>query len=461
VLVSETDVSYKVVDRQIGLVGGIVLMIGTVIGISVFLLPGVLIGDAGPSIVVALLVTAIPMVFSILMLLQLGGAMPVAGGAYVYASRLVGPVWGTMIVWLVIPAIWAVLLFTAFGFAEFVRVLVEVPGWLLMAGVLLVFMGLNLRGITLVATLQLVMVAAIILGFLTFIIPGLFQVEAANYRPMFPEGVQPFVLAVVALFIPFQGYSMIVELGEELKDPIRNIPRVLIFGMALAVLLSLALVVVFTGLDDYETLGALGDGGVAEAAGDYIAGWIGGAVAFAAILGAFTTLNAIITSYSRTIMRAARDNVISPKLAEIHPSTQVPHRAVLVLSIPPILLIPVNPGPVVLPVFLALIILFGGFVSAVALWNLPKRYPDAYQHSIYKLPMPVLKLASVGTAGSSLLFWLAVAPQALPIVAVIVVLGLAGVGYHHLRLRRDHQLRDRVDHLEPHEAAAAGVTETR
>lgn len=430
-----SDIGYKVVDRQIGLVGGIVLMVGTVIGISVFLLPGVLIGEAGPSIVIALVLTAIPMVFSILMLLQLGGAMPVAGGVYVYASKLVGRVWGTVIVWLVIPAIWAVMLFTAFGFAEFVRVMVDVPGWLLMGGVLLAFMILNLRGITLVATLQLIMVAVIVLGFLAFIIPGTFQVEAANYTPMFPEGVGPFILAVVALFIPFQGYSMIVELGEELKDPIRNIPRVLIYGMALAVVLSLALVVVFVGLDRYDILGELGDGGLAEAGSDYIAGWVGWAVVIAAVLGAFTTLNAVITSYSRTLMQAARDKVISPQLAIVHPVTKVPQRAVLFLSIPPILLIPVNPGPTALPVFLALTILFGGFISAIALWNLPKRYPEAYANSIYKLPMPVVKLAAIGSAVSSLVFWLAVAPQALPIVAVIAALGCAGAVYHRLRVR--------------------------
>lgn len=432
-----SDNGYKVVDRQIGLVGGIVLMVGTVIGISVFLLPGVLIGDAGPSIVIALLLTAIPMVFSILMLLQLGGAMPVAGGVYVYASKLVGKVWGTIIIWLVIPAIWAVMLFTAFGFSEFVRVLVDVPGWILMLGVLVVFMALNLRGITLVATLQLVMVAVILLGFLAFIIPGSFQIDTANYTPMFPEGTAPFILAVVALFIPFQGYSMIVELGEELKDPIRNIPRVLMYGMALAVVLSLALVVVFVGLDRYDVLGELGDGGLAEAADVYIAGWVRWAVVIAAVLGAFTTLNAIITSYSRTLMQAARDKVISPSLAIVHPVTKVPRRAVLFLSIPPMLLIPLNPGPRVLPVFLALTILFGGFISAIALWNLPKRFPEAYANSIYKLPMPVVKIAAIGSAVSSLIFWLAVAPLALPIVGAIIVLGIAGAIYHRVRVRTE------------------------
>jgi APA family basic amino acid/polyamine antiporter len=312
-------------------------------------------------------------------------------------------------------------------------------------------MLLNLRGVTIVAAAQLVMVGAMVAGFLAFIVPGAFQVEIANYTPLFPEGIEPFILAVVALFIPFQGYSMIVELGEELHDPIRNIPRVLIYGMGLAVVLSLGLVVVFAGLDHYRVLGDLGDGGVAEAAGEYLAGWVGGVVAVAAVIGAFTTLNAVITSYSRTLMRAARDNVISPSLARIHSRTGVPHWAIIVLSAPPILLIPVNPGPVALPVFLALVILFGGFLSAIALWNLPNRFPQAYENSLYKLPMPVLRLASIGSAASAAVFWLAVAPQALEIIAAIVAIGVAGAGYHAYRSGKEGELTARLARLDDHE----------
>jgi APA family basic amino acid/polyamine antiporter len=57
-------------------------------------------------------------------------------------------------------------------------------------------------------------------------------------------------------------------------------------------------------------------------------------------------------------------------------------------------------------VFLALIILFGNIVGSFALWNLPKRYPEHYEHSLYKLPMPVLKTAAIGSASFAVLFWL-------------------------------------------------------
>lgn len=457
----ELQATYKVIERQVGLLGGTVLMVGTVIGISVFLLPGELIGEAGPSIILALGITAVPMVFSVLMLLQLGGAMPVAGGIYVYASRLIGPAWGFLIIWLVIPGIWSTLLFTSIGFAEFTRFFVDVPAPVLMAGVLIVFLFLNLRGITLVAWVQFAMVTAILVGFLVFVLPGAFQVDTSNYTPLFPEGTGPFLLAIVSLFIPFQGYSMIVELGEELKDPIRNIPRVLVLGMSLAVVLSLALVAVFAGLDRWDVLGGFEDGGIATASAEYIAPWVGATVAFAAVLGALTTLNAVITSYSRTIMRASRDEVLSLRLADIHPRHKVPHWSIVALSLPPILLVPVAPSAVVLSVFLALIILFAGFISAIALWNLPKRFPEAYEHSLYKLPLPILRLAAIGTAVSSVVFWLLVVAEALPIVGAIVLIAVVGYGYYRYRVaayaRAGIDLRERLTLLHDHESASAGV----
>jgi APA family basic amino acid/polyamine antiporter len=245
------------------------------------------------------------MVFSVLALLQLGGAMPVAGGLYVYGTRLVHPVLGFITIWLVIPFIWAGLLFTSIGFAQFSNVLIPtaLPEPVLVIAVLAAFLLLNLRGITLVTGAQLVMVVGIMIGFAALIVPGLFSIEAANYTPMFPEGIPPFLLAVVAMYVPFQGYFMIVELGEELKDPVRNIPRVLMYGMGLAVLLSMLLVIVFVGLDRYDVLGAYGEeggGGLARAAGDYLPTGVSAVVVIAAILGAFSTVNAVMTSYSRT-----------------------------------------------------------------------------------------------------------------------------------------------------------------
>lgn len=455
---------YKLIDRRIGLLGGSVLMMGAVIGISVFFLPGELIGTVGPSIALALAITAVPMLFSVLSLIQLGGAIPVAGGLYVYGSRLVSPFWGFASIWLVLPAIWSTLAFTALGFAEFARFFVDVPVPVLASLVLAAFIALNLRGVTLVAWVQLVMVSAIVLSMLAFIVPGLFEVDAANYTPLFPEGVRPAIIAVVSLYIPFQGFSMIVELGEELEDPIRNIPRVLMIGMGIAVVLSIALVAVFVGLDRFEVLGGFEEGGIAQAASDYLPSWVAVAVAVGAVLGAFTTLNAIITSYSRTLMRASRDGIITPHLATLSRRFQVPYWAILALSVPPLIGVLFLRDVVTLTVFLALVILFGNVVGSFALWNLPKRFPDAYAHSIYRLPMWLLKLSAIGSAGFAVVVWLAVVSTEPPIALAIVALILTGAVYYRFRRRaleaKGYDLTARLSQLHDHEAARAGTAAT-
>lgn len=450
---------YQLIDRKIGLLGGTVLMTGTVLGSSVFILPGELIGSAGPSIALALAVTALPMVFSILGLLQLGGAMPVAGGQYVYASRLVSPFWGFVSLCAVVPAIWSTLLFTAVGFAEFSRFFVDIPAGWLAVGVLLAFLVLNLCGVRLVTGIQLAMVVGIVLGALAFILPGAGQVDIANYSPLMPAGVGAFLLAIVSLYIPFQGYSMIVELGEELKNPARNIPRVLVVGMTLSVLLSVGLVGVFAGLDSWQNLAEFEAGGIAHAAGRFLPPAVGATVAGAAILGALTTVNSLIVSYSRTLMRASRDQVLARKLAELHPRTHVPHWAILVLVVPPLLAAAFTPDVVVLTMFLGMIILFGTIVSSFALWNLPKRYPDHYEHSLYRLPIPLLKTAAITSASIAVMLWLVVLAGSPGVFIAVCVVLVAGASGYFLRrrslLRRGIDIGDRLRHLHAHEVAGA------
>jgi basic amino acid/polyamine antiporter, APA family len=416
---------------------------------------GQLIGEDGPSITLALVVAALPATFSILMLLQLGGALPVAGGIYVYLSRLVSPAWGFIGLWMVMPAI---------GFAEFSSVLlpVDVPQPVLVILVLVAFMLLNLRGVTLVTTVQFAMVAAILLGGAVFVVPGLLEVDLANDQPLFPEGAEPFITAVVAMFIPFQGYSMIVELGEELEDPVRNIPRVLVLGMGIAFLLSLLLVAVFAGLDRYDVLAGYETGGVARAATEYISPTVGVVVAVAAILGAFTTLNALMTSYSRTLMRAGRDEVFSRRLAHIGERTQVPHNAVMALTVPPLLLAPFELPLVTVSVFLAMAMLFSTFVTAFALWNLPRRFPKAYERSIYRLPRPVLRITAIGAATTAGLVGLAMASQGTTVVVTIAGFVLAGYLYYrylcHRFAKSGFDLRARLARLDDHESGEVTPT---
>jgi len=113
-----TDGDGETLSSSIGILGVLALLVGNAISVPIFVLPGPLAGTAGPALVLAIMLAAIPAGFVVLYNALLGSAMPVAGGLYVYISRLTaptgvsGPVHDPLVAW-------ASLLITATGFAEY------------------------------------------------------------------------------------------------------------------------------------------------------------------------------------------------------------------------------------------------------------------------------------------------------------------------------------------------------
>jgi basic amino acid/polyamine antiporter, APA family len=468
---------FKLINERVGPIAAVALLIGTAVGMSIFIVPTQMAAVAGPSIVVAILLSVIPMVLGILLLLQLGGAIPVAGGTYVYASRLVGPYWGFLGVAVPVMAVWAYLLFAALGFAEYVPVFVELPTLVSVYLLLGAFLAFNYVGVRLAANVQILLVCFLMAAMLTFIAGGLTSFEASNVTPLFPagegepfaDGYAPFFLAAVTLYIPFQGFAMIIEIGEELENPAKNIPRVLAVGMALVAVLTIGTVVTLVGAVPRESIvgedGQAVEGGLAAVAGGIMPGWAIAFVALGALVAAATTTNTLYTSYSRTIMRAARDDVVPGFFAGIHDRYDTPHRALLLLSLPPLLAAPLM-GPLdgILAVdvldWLVTATVTGIFISfmisAVALWNLPKTFPQRYQYSFYKLPLWLLKVVAVGNvvvSGAFMIFVALGAPSALVLQAVWI--GLVSLLYVY-RVRtygeEGEDLREKMTLLHKHEA---------
>jgi len=487
---SEED--YKLINERIGVFSAVGLLVGTALGMSIFVVPTQMAAQAGPSITLAILASILPMILGVLLLLQLGGAIPVAGGIYVYGSRLVGPLWGLVAVILPVLSVWAYLLFASLGFAQYLPVLfealslsVEIPtfvgAWIL----LVAFLLLNYVGIKIVAKAQMALVGVLLIGMLTFILGGVVNFNPENLTPLFPsgegepfaDGFAPFLLAVVLLYIPFQGFGMIIEIGEELENPVKNIPRVLAIGMGFVTVLSVAVVVLLAGAVPWEETinpetGEAIEGGLATVMLGRVPSWAVAIIAVGALVAAATTVNTLFTSYSRTVMRAARDEVVPDYFAAIHDRFHTPHRSILLLGIPPILVAPFTGYIdgllavefldwliviVVTSIFIAFII--GG----IALWNLPKVFPQRYEYSVYKLPMPVLKVVAVGNVVVSFLFMLLVATSAPSGLAVVLGwLALSAVVYY-ARIRyyenRGVDLRERMALLHKHEQVGGGSSD--
>jgi APA family basic amino acid/polyamine antiporter len=480
---------YKLLNDQVGLWAGVALLVGTAVGMSIFIVPTQMLAEAGPSITIAILLSIPPMVLAVLGLLQLGGALPVAGGAYLYSSRLIGPLFGILGVFIPVLAIWAYLLFAALGFAEYLEFFFReflstgfgsIETLLVMWAVLGTFVALNYVGVRVVTTIQLGMVAILLTGLVVFIAAGVLEISGGNYEPLFPdsgnaidgtpapfaEGVSPFIIAVVTLYIPFQGFSMIVEIGEELENPIENIPRVLAIGMSIVVVLSIAVVAVLAGVVPWQNAPELVEegGGLALALTENgAATWTGVAVAVAALIGAVTTINTLITSYSRTVMRAARDDVLPPRFAKIHDEYGTPTWSILALGVPPLVLAPVVvfvDGLTAVDAldWLVVVVVSGIFVVFTflgwAIWRLPKVFPDRYEHSFYKLPKPLLIVVAVGNTVISFVLALLVGTERPSALAVVLLWMVVAYGFYRYRERihsGEGSFGDTMSGLDSHE----------
>lgn len=466
---------FKIIDKKIGLLGATALTVGNAVAITMFLLPAHLLGEgAGPSVALAAAVTAIPTVFSVLLMLQLGGSMPAAGGSYVYVSRLISPFWGFILPWVSIPAVWLGLIYTAYGFAEYIRFFLplslELP--LLATAVtipmvsiealiwasLIPFLFLNLFGIRFVTTIQFILVAVIIGGMLLFIAPGAAVIDTTNYTPMFPEGYGPFVVAAVSLFIGMYGFGLALNIGEEIENPIQNIPRVIALSTVIGVSLMIGIVIVAVGaLHWTEWAGA--EAGIAVVGMEFLPWWAAAIVAIAAVVGALTTINTIYVNFSRLVMRAARDEVIPPSFADVNDRFDSPNRAVLLIGVPAIVLVPVSPSPVVMSIVLSLALLLSIIFLALAAFQLPRVFPQRYEYSFYRLPKPVLYTAVAGGVLIPGVFWILLMTQ-MPLVGAAII-GWIAIGYpvYRYRIRRYEargiDLETRMKQLHEHEQAQA------
>lgn len=134
-------------------------------------------------------------------------------------------------------------------------------------------------------------------------------------------------------------------------------------------------------------------------------------------------------------MRAARDEAIPLYFAKLHPEYQTPYRAILLLAVPALIMVPPmsQTTPVVMASVLSITGLVGGVISSVALWNLPKRFERRYEFSIYKIPRPILKVIAVTSALISLTFLAGVSLEMGWVLAIIF--GWMALGYPAYRYR--------------------------
>ncbi len=303
--------------RELGLRDVYAIATGATLSAGLFLLPGPAAAQAGPAVVLAYLIAAIPMVPAMFSVVELATAMPRAGGAYYFLDRSLGPLAGTvggLGTWL------ALVLKTAFalvGMGAYVALFFpDAPHRLVAAALAVVFGALNWFGSRSSGRLQLVLVVGLLAILAVFVAQGLPAVEPARFRGFFDAGFDSLFATAGLVYISYVGVTKVASVSEEVHDPERNLPLGIFLALGSAVAVYVLCTIVMVGVVPADVLA--GHLTPAAEAASRIGGPAGMALVSAAAVLAFSSVaNAGILAASRYPLAMSRDGLLPAALRTV------------------------------------------------------------------------------------------------------------------------------------------------
>src|ERR671921_795439 len=162
-----------------------------------------------------------------------------------------------------------------------------------------------------------------------------------NFSDFMPMGVAGIVAAMGLTFIAFEGYEIIVQTGEEVKNPKKNIPRAIFISLTLVVLLYCLVAFVSIGaispqntggIPAWNFIGQYGDLGISKAAEIFLP--YGSFIILAGgIVSSFAALNATTYSSARVAFAMGRHYNLPHQLSNIHHKFKTPYLATIISAI--------------------------------------------------------------------------------------------------------------------------------
>ncbi len=410
--------SQTTLHRTVDLKSAVFILIGFIVGATIFVLPGSLAVDAGPAVFLAYIFAGIPAVFACFVMAQVGGAFPTSGAGYMIISKVLSPYWGFMYLCIMVSLVGFVVPLVAFGFADYLKHFlpwadVRVTSALIVA----FFIFINCMGMSLSSIVQTILVLFFLLALIIFGFAGLAQGDTQLLQPMFPNGFSPVILAAITAYFSYAGVFVIAEIAGEVKDPGKTIPRAILISFAVIIfvytLIPLSLVMTMPWASYGET-----DMAVVTASKMLLPSWIVSFIAFGALFAAATSINGLLMGLSRDFFMGAATKQFPEYFAKIDKRTDAPVRAVLAMGALSMAGVLVG-GSITEFVQVAVLgLMLTQVVTAIAVLKLPKVLPQVYQDSHFKLGRRSRIFYSWGTIIFSTGFFIFLAMSSLTAVTV-------------------------------------------
>ncbi len=429
----------KELKRGINLPIAIFIIIGMVIGAGIWVSPAAYLSRTGPGIFIAYLIAVIPAIFVAFLIAYIGSAFPVSGGTYVITSRLLGGFGGFMTVWLVILAVGSAIAFLAATLGVFIGQALGIPPesellFVLIVGIsaLVIFYFLNWIKVEISGLIELILtIVGDVFVMVIFIIAAIPHFNPSNFEPLFPIGLGPVLFAGLIFFFSYTGFTLILDVAGEIKNPKKNIPRALLISMVTLTILYVLQALMVAGIQPWDSeVGTVTEililGGISPPEMIMV-------MTILISIAIASTLHPSYMAYSRDILVAARDQMFPKVFTKVNEKHKTPRPALTLLLVVGIfLLVTIIPllapdygietASVLLSAVTATVVLMLQIPISLAVFILPKKFPEWHDKAGFKPASWALKLMGILGSLTSLIFVLLLFtdPDAGLIIAIII-----------------------------------------
>jgi basic amino acid/polyamine antiporter, APA family len=388
--------------RDLGSLESYAALVGILIGAGIFTVTTRAWSLTGPSVILGYLLL-LPVVLATSVPYAAFLSTPLGyepGGEYTHISRTLG---GYLIAfigtWLKIISYIGALAFLAGALADYVikfagnQLRSEVYYLPLALSSLILFYLFHVIGVRWFGRLQVIMCALLGISLIVLIVPGLFAIQMANYKPFISHGLEGLAASLLPLFFSYAGFESLAQTAGEVKDSTDRLPRVFLKGITLSACIFILMSIVAFGVLPGERLQA-SRAPMAEVASTYLPSGAALFVTFGAIMALTTSLNSTMLVPSRLMIILARDGLAPRWIGAIHTRTGTPiFGLTLTLAAAAFLLISGQTSLALNIAIFALVLLY--FLHSLTFLLLPHRNPQLYSQIKIPLPSSLQKIAAL------------------------------------------------------------------
>ncbi len=337
--------------RKISLFSATNIVVANMIGVGIFTTSGIILANIHDPILLMVLWLAggIIALCGALSYGTLGTAMPEAGGEYYFLSKLYHPLLGFLSGWIsLLVGFSAPIAASAIGCSEYIMQAVPASNLIALRNtsfptslemkvlailIILIFTILHAQGVKSGTIVQNILTGLKVFILIVMIVAAFLSDKGDTNH--FWMGAAPnktsvayaFGLSLMWISFAYSGWNAATYIGSEIKQPYKNLPRSLLVGTSLVIILYLLLNMVFVyAISPVKMKGVITVGSLAM--GNLFGNSVQKVFSLMIALALFSSLSAFLIIGPRIYYAMARDHLFFKSLATVHPNHQVPSKAI-------------------------------------------------------------------------------------------------------------------------------------